>query len=223
MDWKWSWERNLLYKFDKNNKIQNCPITMILFFGLGNNEQKYLQTKHNAGRIVLETLASSENLEWKNGQKYHYTKSKWNGEDICFLYSSGYMNNSGDALQSFISYFKIDTADQNFRLFILQDDSDQISGSQKLVTAGGSGGHNGIIDIYQHLLSCKIDINSVWRLKIGIRQQNNTQKSMDFVLKSLSEEEFEYLPKLSKKLLDNKDAISELNFEKLQERVNTKN
>jgi peptidyl-tRNA hydrolase len=37
---------------------------MIVFYGLGNHEAQYLQTKHNVGRLVLEKLAEQFGLKW---------------------------------------------------------------------------------------------------------------------------------------------------------------
>lgn len=47
---------------------------MFILFGLGNNEQKYLKTKHNTGRIIIENLAKIWNLEFKKQKNFHWTK-----------------------------------------------------------------------------------------------------------------------------------------------------
>jgi PTH1 family peptidyl-tRNA hydrolase len=176
---------------------------MLLFYGLGNHDPKYFNTKHNAGRLVLENLANLRevnfNKETKNGQSYFLAKS---GQDMLF-YSAGYMNHSGDSLTSFLSFYKIDCASPNFKLVVLHDDSDQIEGAIKLVAGGGSAGHHGINSIYKHSLSLNLPTSNIWRLKIGIRPTQNKQKSQTFVLSGISATEKENYQLLAKKINDN--------------------
>ncbi len=182
----------------------------MIIYGLGNNEPKYLTTRHNVGRIVLEKIIPDSQLT--NKQTFMFAK---NGQ-FHYLLSRGYMNNSGLPLADYVKYFKL--LDQT--LLILQDDSDQVEGNVKVVQGGGSGGHNGISSIYQHLLSTNIDISNVWRIKIGIRPPNNTQKSGEFVLKNNSTELTSKLNTLAvdlKKLVESGDMIN------LQQTINTKN
>lgn len=49
---------------------------MFILFGLGNNEQKYLKTKHNAGRIIIENLAKGWDLEFKKQKNFHLVKAQ---------------------------------------------------------------------------------------------------------------------------------------------------
>lgn len=195
---------------------------MIIFYGLGNNEEKYLETKHNVGRMVVEDLANKLNLTFSKKDNFFYTKSKIEGEDVYFVYSSGYMNNSGGPLSSFVKYFNLDLTKEKSALIIVHDDSDQIEGSVKLVQGGGSAGHNGIIDIYKNVLSLSVTMKNIWRLKIGIRPQNNKQKSMDFVLKKVGNKEKKNLDDLTKKIFDIFDDFAKNNFDKVQNILNTK-
>jgi PTH1 family peptidyl-tRNA hydrolase len=190
---------------------------MIVFYGLGNNDQKYFLTKHNSGRLVLENLALLNGLKFQEKADYFYIK---NG-DFYFLISKGFMNSSGQPLASFFSYFKIDCSQPNFALIILQDDSDQIVGKQKFVQAGGPAGHKGVIDIYKQSLSFGLDINSIYRLKIGIRPENNKQKSETFVLSSINNFEKEWYKKISQKIQQNKDNFNPVNLAILQNEFNT--
>jgi len=195
---------------------------MIIIYGLGNNEDKYLYTRHNAGRLVMEYITNKTSLTLDKGENWFFTKIKWNKTDVIFLHSSGYMNNSGSVLSKFIKYYKIDATDPGFRLLILQDDSDQISGNNKLALGGGHAGHNGIQDIYRNSLSCNITLDKVWRLKIGIRPLENIGKSETFVLQKFAESELTNLEKLANTLVNMKEDLADLNFEKVQNIVNTK-
>lgn len=195
---------------------------MLIFYGLGNNENKYFKTKHNAGRVVLENLAELEGLTFQKVQKYSYCKTKWGSEEVYFIYSNGYMNLSGEALNAFLNYFKLDFSRANDFLVVLQDDSDQIEGNNKFVFGGGSAGHRGIDSINKQMLSFKLDISHFWRLKIGIRPALNTLKSETFVLNTLSDLDNQNINNLTQQFYSNKRHFETLSFDKIQMVINTK-
>ncbi len=194
---------------------------MLIIYGLGNNESKYLQTKHNAGRFLLEILVKKLSLEWERHSEFVFCKSNSFGFPIYFLYSSGYINHSGQALSSFINYFKF-KPDHLLKILLLHDDSDQQENNIKLVCNGGSGGHKGIDSIYQHLLSFKMTTDRIWRLKIGIRPSQNKHRSETFVLSRLKDSEIQYLIKLSDRLYQYLGDMAKGNFIKVQNDLNIK-
>ena len=195
---------------------------MIIFYGLGNNEDKYLHTKHNAGRLLVENLAHLSGLNFQKGDKYFFTKTKWGTQEVVFLYSSGYMNLSGEPLTSFLKYFKYDLSQDSDFLVVVQDDSDQLQGNNKMLIGGGTAGHRGVDSIYKHIPNFKLDLNRLWRLKIGIRPIGNTQKSETFVLSALNPIEIQNTSNLTNVLEQNKDLFANVSFEKIQNIVNTK-
>ena len=190
---------------------------MTIFYGLGNHDSKYLETKHNAGRLVLENLAELFSLKFAKTGDFFLAKNN----DIFLLYSAGFMNNSGEVLQSFFNYFKNLTFTVNDTLVFLQDDSDQIEGNQKLSLAGGSAGHHGINSLYKHLLNLKIPVEDVLRLKIGIRPPENKLKSETFVLSRISETEKKNYNLLAKNIFGNIELFRERDLGKLQTILNT--
>ena len=201
---------------------------MIVFFAVGNNEQKYLQTKHNIGRIALERMASILTLNFNKNSNFYTAKITSSEIDVYLVYSTGYMNNSGQALQSFFNYYKINP--KQATTIILQDDSDQIEGKVKLVLGGGTAGHRGLESIYEHLqipviratrdqqTKTKIDL---WRLKIGIRPAENKLKSETFVLKNISQIDEQTLLKVADYLVQQLPLIASKNLEKVQNYLNT--
>ncbi|GAB4146494.1 MAG: aminoacyl-tRNA hydrolase [Patescibacteria group bacterium] len=193
---------------------------MIIVFGLGNNEGKYLETKHNAGRIVLESWVQDLGLKFEQKDKYYFAKETAS-EPIYYVYSRGYMNTSGQALQSFIDYFKIKFSPDDI-LIVLQDDSDQLTGNLKLVSGGGSAGHNGINDIYRHLLNWNLDLQNMWRFKIGIRPENNRAKSETFVLSGCAPAEINWFKSLGLKWLEYTPLLLKRDWSKLQQNFHTK-
>lgn len=193
---------------------------MVIIFGLGNNDKQYLQTKHNAGRVVLENIMKNINLSFNEKPSYSYARAKVGDEDVYFLYSSGFMNDSGQALEVFCKYFKLIFTDKKSKLFILHDDSDQLEGNQKLVVGGGSAGHNGVKSIYKHIFNLDLSIEKIWRLKIGIRPIDNKLKSETFVLSRLGEKELLSYKKLADRLTDLLPLLLLEDLSKLQNILN---
>lgn len=191
---------------------------MILIYGLGNNQFKYLKNRHNAGRILVEDLASNLNLIWQKKNSGYYAKYKFplnknSKEDLVLFYSDGFMNESGRALLQFWKYLSLKKNQQPV-LLIVQDDSDMETGKFKLVEKGGSAGHKGIDDINKEFLSLKPS-PVMYRLKIGVRPKGNTLKSETFVLKDLNLKEINFIKSIALKLSKNLQFLAEKNPSKL--------
>ena len=184
----------------------------MILYGLGNNEEKYLKTRHNVGRLILESLATQHAKTWKKTQQVHHT----NLENIELIYGDGFMNSSGQQLHSYLDYKHISPD----IICVIQDDSDQISGKFKLVKGGGDAGHKGIRDIYRHVLHWGIPVEQIWRIKVGIRPPKNTQRSEAFVLRGLSESEIDHLSAFTKLLQTHLSWFNEEYFGRLQNEIN---
>ncbi len=197
----------------------------IIIYGLGNNESKYLKTKHNAGRLAIEKIATDWNVNFVETQGCFVAKKKVENkeqdkdQEVWLVYSKGYMNASGEPISKLLKYFKINTQTQDFQLIIAQDDSDQILGKTKLSIGGGTAGHNGIISSYLHLTSCGLNQTDIWRLKIGIRPEGNRLKSETFVLSLVTNNEVNFYNSVAQKLLL---ALRQFpNISKIQNIINT--
>lgn len=155
---------------------------MKLIVGLGNPGTEYENTRHNAGRIIVEIL--SKKLEDKK---------------IKFLTPDTFMNNSGKAVAPLIKSKK-DLKD----LIVIYDDIDLPIGKIRISYNRSSGGHNGVGSIIKHLKSQEFT-----RIRIGVSPHTPTgkikkPKGEDAVLKFLLGEfkkpELEEIKKLSKKI-----------------------
>ena len=192
---------------------------MLLIYGLGNNHSRYLYTKHNVGRLLIETLVKKVNLTWEMQAKFAYAKTLIVNQAVYFLYSLGYMNESGEVISEFISYFKLKPDD--LKIFLLQDDSDQLETRLKLVNNGGSGGHKGVESVYKHLCFLGISKKSVWKLKIGIRPISNRLRSETFVLAKLSNLELDFVNLVADNLVQFLADLAQANFTKAQNYFNS--
>lgn len=192
---------------------------MLLIYGLGNNHSRYLYTKHNVGRLLIEMLVKKVNLTWEMQTKFAYAKTLIVNQAVYFLYSLGYMNESGQVISEFINYFKLKPDD--LKIFLLQDDSDQLETRLKLVNNGGSGGHKGVESVYKHLCFLGISKKSVWKLKIGIRPISNRLRSETFVLTKLSNLELDFVNLVADNLVQFLADLAQGNFTKAQNYFNS--
>lgn len=163
---------------------------MKLIIGLGNFEDKYLFTRHNAGFMAVDFFAQDNGQDFKLDKKLKsmLVKFRLNGEDILIVKPLTYMNLSGEALSAVMNFYKVDKKD----VFVIYDDISLDLGKVRFRASGSDGGHNGIKSIIQHLGTKDFD-----RLKIGIGPQPNIP-SEAFVLQNFTKDELEKLKEVLK-------------------------
>jgi len=131
-----------------------------LLVGLGNPGDKYAETRHNVGFLVVDELARlwGESIVSRKGDACYCRLRQW-GVRLTIVKPMTYMNRSGMAVAEFVNFYRIPVEN----IIVIHDDLDMHPGRLKLVAGGGAGGHNGIRSITQHL-----GTNAFHRLKIGI-------------------------------------------------------
>lgn len=164
---------------------------MKLIVGLGNFEDKYLFTRHNAGFMVVDFFVGVNAQVFKQEKKLKSMIAKFNfkGEDLILIKPLTYMNLSGEAVIAVANFYKIETKD----ILIIYDDISIDLGKIRFRNAGSDGGHNGIKSVIKHLGTQNFD-----RLKIGIGPQPNIP-SEAYVLQNFSKDELEVLKEIIKK------------------------
>ena len=148
-----------------------------LVIGLGNPGKKYEHTRHNIGFLVLDRLASGYGAEMANHLKWRAHVAKAPGLGTILMKPQTFMNNSGNAVRSFLRFYKLEPA----RLLVIHDDLDLPFGSIRLREEGGSAGQRGM----QSIIS-KIGTDEFARLRIGIGRPPGRMDPMDYVLKKFS-------------------------------------
>ena len=193
---------------------------MLVIYGLGNNDTKYFDTKHNIGRVCLEYLAGLLGVNFQKKENFAYAKAEVSGQSVYLVYSLGYMNNSGEPLSAFCNYFKLNLTEPNSNLIVIQDDSDQLEARIKLLQAGGSAGHHGINSIYRNILGMRLEQSKIWRLKLGIRPPLNTQRSETFVLQKMGQSEIGFAKNIGQKVFEYLPDLAVGSFDKAQTSLN---
>lgn len=188
---------------------------MKLIVGLGNPGKEYENTRHNIGFLVVDNYIKEKkvDLNWQNKYKALYMQCNINGERVIFLKPQTYMNLSGEAVASFVKFFKINVDD----ILIISDDLDLMIGNFKLRPNGSSGGHNGLKSITQCLGSSEYK-----RLKVGISKDKSID-TKDYVLGKISPSDMEIYNELFQQLIDVIDDFFKLPFSDLMSRYNRKN
>ena len=149
------------------------PIRIIA--GLGNPEEKYERTLHNAGFWFVDELARKYGGSFRYEKKFDadYCRINLHGEDVWLVKPQSYMNCSGQPIRGMLDYYRLKT-DQ---LLVAHDEIDLPPGTVRLKEAGGHGGHNGLRDIIKH---CG---NPFLRLRLGVGHPGEKHKVTNYVLK----------------------------------------
>ena len=157
-------------------------IDLKVIVGLGNPGSKYSETRHNAGFWFIDEIARQYPASFRLEKKFHgeVARVSLEGKDIWLLKPDTFMNRSGFAVQSLLSFYRI-TAEQ---LLVAHDEIDLPPGTTKLKTGGGHGGHNGLRDIISQL-----DSKDFHRLRIGVGHPGSKEQVVDYVLHNASRDD----------------------------------
>ena len=170
---------------------------MKLIVGLGNIGDKYVFTRHNAGFMLLDSIALNAGLNFQENTKLKSLIAKFisGSETYLLVKPTTFMNLSGEAVRAVVDYYKIRLED----ILIVFDDVSLELGKLRFRPTGSDGGHNGIKSVIKHLGTSNIS-----RLKIGIGPQPNIPSEV-FVLQNFSKEELDILKET---LIRAKDGIA---------------
>ena len=170
---------------------------MKMIVGLGNPGPQYARNRHNIGFQVVDLLARrhairlsrakfntlfgvgtitpSRELERKRLPVENKAIHK-----AVIVRPLTFMNLSGNAVAPMAHFYKIEPQD----IFVIYDELDLPSGKLRLRPFGGSGGHNGMKSLIQHLGTDQFP-----RARVGIGRPNTPMRSADYVLQNFSVEE----------------------------------
>ena len=122
------------------------------------------------------------------------------------------MNNSGESVEPFANFYKIEPKD----ILVISDDLDQTLGKFRLRTHGSSGGHNGLKSIEEHLKTDQYN-----RLRIGISTENRQNiPTVSYVLGKFTVEEQVILHQLMSEINHVLDDYFQLSFAELMNKYN---
>ena len=134
---------------------------LTIIAGLGNPEEKYERTLHNAGFWFVDALARKYGGQFRYEKKFdaEYCRVNLHGDDIWLIKPQSFMNLSGGPVRAMLDYYRLKVD----HLLVAHDEIDLPPGIVRLKQGGGHGGHNGLRDVIKH---CGADF---MRLRIAAR------------------------------------------------------
>lgn len=166
-----------------------------LIVGLGNPGAEYTKTRHNAGFMLADLLASRWRAAWSTEKKFQsrVAKAERNGCRVVLCEPQTFMNLSGEAVGALVRFYQLPLT----KLVVAVDDADLALGEIRLRPGGSSGGHHGLESIEQHLGS-----REYARLRIGIGRNDGAREITGHVLGQLSTGELAVLEKVLARAAD---------------------
>lgn len=172
---------------------------MKLIVGLGNPGSRYSHTRHNAGRLLVESIARECAVKWKvqKSLKASVASTHFDSEEVSLAFPETFMNVSGEAVSLLVRHFSIDIQRD---LLIVMDEMALPFGKWRLRSRGSDGGHNGLKSIQAALISSQYP-----RLRMGIGPQEMAVSSKgkpvfeEYVLERFGREESEAMPAVLEK------------------------
>ncbi len=149
---------------------------MRLIVGLGNPGKAYQNTKHNLGFIAVDKMCKNLDISLLPNKKLLGDSGKY--KNTIFLKPTTFMNLSGNSIYKTVKYYDIDIED----VLVIYDDIDLPVGKTRIRFVGGSGGHNGIKSIIQHIG------NEFNRIKIGAGRDDDLETA-HYVLSKFSKKD----------------------------------
>jgi PTH1 family peptidyl-tRNA hydrolase len=148
--------------------------------GLGNPEERYERTLHNAGFWFVDALAKKLGGDFRFEKRFdaELCRIKIAGEEVWLVKPQSFMNLSGGPVRSVLDYYRLSTD----KLLVAHDEIDLPPGTVRLKKGGGHGGHNGIRDVIGH---CGADF---MRLRLGVGHPGDKEHVTGYVLQQASRE-----------------------------------
>lgn len=187
----------------------------LVIVGLGNPGKEYAETRHNLGWRVVEALADKLGLVFKEEKKFKalVAKGSVDGRQLYLILPTTYMNVSGQAVGSFLNFYKL-SADT---IVVAVDDIALPFGQMRVRTGGGAGGHNGLKSIAAHL-----GTQNYLRLRLGIDRKDHGRDLSDYVLERFNSEERDQLGDFEKRAIGALEMLLTKPPEEVMNQINPK-
>ncbi|TIM29222.1 MAG: aminoacyl-tRNA hydrolase [Mesorhizobium sp.] len=166
---------------------------MLLFAGLGNPGAKYADNRHNIGFMAADAIARRHSFSpWSKKFQGLIAEGTLAGEKIILIKPQTFMNLSGQSVGEALRFYKLDAS----ALTVLYDEIDLAAGKVRVKVGGGSGGHNGIRSLEQHVGK------DFCRVRIGVGHPGVKEMVHGHVLGDFAKSDREWLDALLDTIAD---------------------
>jgi PTH1 family peptidyl-tRNA hydrolase len=160
---------------------------MQLWVGLGNPGTKYALQRHNVGFMAADILAEVYDFgPWQKKFRSLIAEGRIGHQRVLLLKPQTFMNDSGDAAQQALNFYKLDLD----ALTVFHDELDLAPFKVKVKVGGGTAGHNGLRSTEAHIG------NAFRRVRIGIGHPGHKDKVTKHVLGNYAKAEMDPLADL---------------------------
>lgn len=184
---------------------------MWLLVGLGNPGSRYARTRHNIGFMVMDRLAESLGLDFREKTDYRACSGSISGHKVVLMEPLTFMNRSGSAVRKVFSKYAV----LRENIILIHDDLDLASGRLKIRKRGSAGGHKGIESVIQNL-----GTQDFIRVRIGIGRDPFVPTE-DYVLSKFGKDEKPLMKDAVQKAVDAVCSIITDGAEKTMNKFNS--
>ena len=147
-----------------------------LIVGLGNPGPEYADTRHNAGFLVIDSIAGELSASyWKNRAGALVAEVEVDGRTVVLAKPQSFMNVSGGPVKKLLDHYGLSPDD----LLVVHDELDIPSGEVRAKVGGGHAGHNGLRSIHD-----KLGTDAYARIRVGIGRPPGRMPAADYVLQA---------------------------------------
>ena len=184
----------------------------ILLIGLGNIGDEYHQTRHNIGFDILDAFANKHNGVFQLDRFAYFAELKIKGNYYICIKPTTYMNLSGKAFNYWLKKTNIPLEDT---ITILDDIAFPLS-AIRLKPGGSNGGHNGLRNIEE-----TIGTTQYPKLRVGIGNNYNKGKQVDYVLQKWTEQEIPIIQKKINTCVEMLENYAHIGIQKSMNHINS--
>lgn len=182
-----------LFCKDAPKQTKDPDMKRFLIACLGNMGPEYVDTRHNAGFMVADRLASDAGVAFQSKRYGDMAIVKVKNCELLVLKPSTFMNLSGVAVRYWMNHEKLPLEN----LLVVVDDMAIPFGSIRMRKQGSDAGHNGLKNIAEQL-----GTQNYARLRFGIGHDFPKGSQIDYVLGRFPQEEMEQLPPILERAAD---------------------
>ncbi len=172
---------DIFKEISAKKETPNAPITHLIV-GLGNPGDKYYNTRHNAGFLMMDYLAqragaSIDRVKFKS----LCGEATLGDKRVLLLKPQTLMNNSGLAVREAAAFYKIDPSN----ILVFSDDVSLDVGRSRLRLKGSDGGQKGLRSIIREM-----GTEDFPRIRFGVGAKPHPDYDMaDWVLSEFNKDE----------------------------------
>ena len=146
-----------------------------LVAGLGNPGDRYAATRHNAGAMVVDAMASASGERFRKARFVPVESAELtiDGRKVWLAKSLRFMNESGPSYASIAKKHEVPPD----HVIAVHDEIDLPFGALKVKIGGSTAGHNGLKSLQQALRT-----PDFVRVRVGVGRPPGRQDPADFVL-----------------------------------------